>query len=78
MLKYSLAVKGLKHFHFPHGQNVTDDISTLKKSVALTLDASLQSGLESGMLIAVPIPGEFAASGEIIEDAIQTAIRAAK
>ena len=44
----------------------------------VSTDASLGSGLESGMLFAVPIPEEFAASGETIELAIQEAVELAR
>lgn len=43
-----------------------------------TADANLTLNLGSGMLIAVPIPKEYAASGNLIESAIQRALEEAK
>ncbi|XP_052089369.1 uncharacterized protein LOC127726068 [Mytilus californianus] len=42
------------------------------------IDAQLRLGLQSGILIAVPIPQESSADGEIIEFAIQQALTEAK
>ncbi|XP_071501415.1 uncharacterized protein [Diadema antillarum] len=44
------------------------------KEAAEMIDANLSLGLGSGMLIAVPIPEEYAADGELIEGAIQDAV----
>ena len=41
-------------------------------------DTNLSLGLGSGILIAVPIPEEFAADGEVIEGAIQKAVTEAR
>lgn len=41
-------------------------------------DANLKLELGTGMLIAVPIPKEHSASGNLIESAIQTALREAR
>lgn len=41
-------------------------------------DANLKLKLGSGILIAVPIPKEHSASGNLIESAIQTALREAR
>jgi galactose-1-phosphate uridylyltransferase len=46
--------------------------------LAIFPDASLGAELGSGMLFAVPIPEEFAASGEAIEAAIQAAVEEAR
>jgi pseudouridine-5'-phosphate glycosidase len=46
--------------------------------LAIFADASLGAELGSGMLFAVPIPEEFAASGEAIEAAIQAAVEEAR
>ncbi|KAG9459458.1 hypothetical protein H6P81_003966 [Aristolochia fimbriata] len=45
---------------------------------ARLIDASLKHGLGSGILIAVPIPKEYSASGNLIEAAIQTALNEAR
>ncbi|KAL5707036.1 pseudouridylate synthase [Ranunculus cassubicifolius] len=42
------------------------------------IDANLKLGLGTGILIAVPIPKEFAASGNLIESAIQKALQEAR
>ncbi|XP_071106358.1 uncharacterized protein [Haliotis cracherodii] len=47
-------------------------------SAAGLIESNLQLDTGSGILIAVPIPESFAASGEIIESAIQQAIREAR
>lgn len=41
-------------------------------------DANMKLGLGSGILFAVPIPKEHAASGQLIEDAIERAIGEAR
>lgn len=41
-------------------------------------DIYKRTGLNSGMLIAVPIPDEFAATGEIIQSAIDEAVESAR
>ena len=41
-------------------------------------DANMKLGLGSGILIGVPIPAEHAASGALIESAIQRALREAR
>ncbi|KAI3898512.1 hypothetical protein MKW92_041629 [Papaver armeniacum] len=45
---------------------------------ARLIDANLKLGLGSGILIGVPIPKEHAASGRMIESAIQTALKEAR
>lgn len=40
--------------------------------------SSLSLGLQSGVLLAVPIPEEHAASGQQIEDAIKVAVAEAR
>nr|DAD24061.1 TPA_asm: hypothetical protein HUJ06_025524 [Nelumbo nucifera] len=45
---------------------------------ARLIDANLKLGLGSGILIAVPIPKEHAASGSLIEIAIQKALKEAR
>ncbi|PRQ32843.1 putative pseudouridylate synthase [Rosa chinensis] len=45
---------------------------------ARLIDANLKLELGTGMLIAVPIPKEHSASGNLIESAIQTALREAR
>ncbi|XP_072964670.1 pseudouridine-5'-phosphate glycosidase isoform X1 [Typha angustifolia] len=45
---------------------------------AKLIDANLNLRLENGILIAVPIPKEYAASGNMIESAIQKALQEAK
>ncbi|XP_070209604.1 uncharacterized protein [Littorina saxatilis] len=55
----------------PYHVNSPDDAADI-------IDASLQSKLQSGMLFGVPVPEEFAASGEMIEHAIHKAVKAAK
>ncbi|XP_044478871.1 pseudouridine-5'-phosphate glycosidase-like [Mangifera indica] len=45
---------------------------------ARLIDANLKLKLGSGILIAVPIPKEHSASGNLIESAIQTALREAR
>lgn len=49
------------------------NIGTPREAAEL-IDTNLSLGLGSGILIAVPIPEEFAADGELIEGAIQTAM----
>ena len=46
--------------------------------VMIFSDAGLALGLGSGTLIAVPIPEKYAASGELVEGAIHTAVREAE
>ena len=41
---------------------------------AQLIDTSLQLGRASGVLIAVPVPGQYAADGKSIETAVQTAL----
>uniref|UniRef100_A0A0B6ZZW0 Pseudouridine-5'-phosphate glycosidase n=1 Tax=Arion vulgaris TaxID=1028688 RepID=A0A0B6ZZW0_9EUPU len=41
---------------------------------ARMIDIQLRAGLNSGMLIAVPIPDEFAATGDVIQEAIKEAL----
>ncbi|XP_072041914.1 uncharacterized protein [Amphiura filiformis] len=53
--------------------NVTD-----AKEAAELIDCSLSLGLQSGILIAVPIPQSLAADGDLIEGAIQQALSEAK
>ena len=43
-----------------------------------TSDASLSFELDTGMLVAVPIPEEFSLDGAVIEHAIQTAVQEAE
>ncbi len=38
-------------------------------------DSSLTLGLHNGLLIAVPIPADYAADGELVEEAIKTALQ---
>ncbi|XP_076437784.1 LOW QUALITY PROTEIN: uncharacterized protein LOC143276974 [Babylonia areolata] len=48
------------------------------EAAADIVDACLSAQLDSGMLFAVPIPEEFAASGETIDAAIQAAVEEAR
>ncbi|KAH9508287.1 hypothetical protein Btru_050730 [Bulinus truncatus] len=45
---------------------------------AQVIDCNIKAGLNSGLLIAVPIPQEFTAAGDIIQDAIHQALQSAK
>lgn len=47
-------------------------------TVSLLTASSLSLGLQSGVLLAVPIPDEYAAAGQQIEDAIQAAVTEAR
>ncbi|XP_041474979.1 pseudouridine-metabolizing bifunctional protein C1861.05-like isoform X1 [Lytechinus variegatus] len=49
------------------------NIGTAREAAEL-IDTNLSLGLGSGVLIGVPIPEEYAADGEMIEGAIQTAL----
>ncbi|BFZ11177.1 hypothetical protein BsWGS_14216 [Bradybaena similaris] len=53
------------------------NIATLHEAAKM-IDIYQRTGLNSGMLIAVPIPDEFAASGEIIQSAIDEAVESAR
>eukprot|EP00041_Stephanoeca_diplocostata_P025404 m.663170 g.663170 ORF g.663170 m.663170 type:complete len:276 (-) comp22742_c1_seq39:4251-5078(-) len=55
-----------------HGVSCTADSC---EDIALMMLASRQLGLQSGMVVAVPIPEEHAAAGADIEQAIQCALR---
>ena len=44
------------------------------KETHIFLDTTLTLGLQTGLLLAVPIPNEHEAEGKIIEAAIQTAV----
>ncbi|KAJ4943985.1 hypothetical protein NE237_022060 [Protea cynaroides] len=48
------------------------------KDCAEIIDANMKLGLGTGILIAVPIPKEHAASGNLIESAIQRALNEAR
>ena len=50
------------------------NINALNFLLCHHLDCSLSLGLQSGILIAVPIPSSHAADGELIEGAIQQAL----
>ncbi|CAG5122870.1 unnamed protein product, partial [Candidula unifasciata] len=53
------------------------NVSTLHETAKM-IDIHRRTGLSSGMLIAVPIPDEFAANGEVIQDAIDRAVESAR
>ncbi|XP_036376219.1 uncharacterized protein zgc:136858 [Megalops cyprinoides] len=44
------------------------------EEAAALIESMLSLGLQSGLLVAVPIPEEYAAAGQQIEEAIQTAV----
>lgn len=41
-------------------------------------DSNMNLGMNSGILVAVPIPKEYSASGNFIESAIQKALKEAR
>ena len=58
------------------GCGVTRTVDNVDQVVAM-IQASQRLGLRSGMVVACPIPEQYAASGEMIEEAIQQALREA-
>lgn len=57
---------------------ILDNVSLIENSCVFHTASTLDLGLQSGILLAVPIPEEHAATGQQIEDAIQTALSEAK